>query len=171
PANLGFRGVFDPNLQVQPGQEIRKTHRLRLKLFAASIFEIDGGAFAVFIGDLEVVKDPNVREKTRDRWQILGKLQRDHARTIGLDFGALNRVVVDENEAVEAEVEFGGERFEVLRFGGPIEATSSEIFALERHVVATKDFLDIVRIVLAAETKEQAGVQLGAHELLQRAAR
>jgi hypothetical protein len=48
-------------------------------------------------------------------------LDRQHFRTSGADLGAFHRVVVEEDEAVEAEVQPAGERADVLRLGLPVD--------------------------------------------------
>jgi hypothetical protein len=60
--------------------------------------------------------------------------------------------VVDEDEAVETDVQFFGERFQILGFGTPIDSRRGEMFAAQREVERMKTSAD--RGVTAARSCE-----------------
>src|SRR5436305_473864 len=64
-------------------------------------------------------------------------------------------------------MELLGKRFEIFRLGSPIQAASGKVFALERHLLQTKDLFNIFRIVFAAKAKKHTSMDLGAHEFVQ----
>ena len=133
--------------------------------------QIERGTLAIFIGDFEMIQNPEVAEKALHRGEVLWKLNGNDSRAIGFDFGALDRVVIDEDETVETKVEFLSQRSEVFGFRNPVEAAGCKILTLEQHLVETEDFFDVFRVVLAAKAKKHAGIQLRAHEFVQDAAR
>src|SRR5207237_10124753 len=95
---LGGSGLFDLNLQVQSGEEVGETQRLRLKLLALAILQIERGALAIFFGDFEMIENPEVAEKPLHRGEVLWKLNGNDSPSIGFDFGARERVTIDPAE-------------------------------------------------------------------------
>ena len=99
-------------------------------------------------------------------------MQREHLRTAGFHLSALEGIVIDEDEAIQPELELLGQRLEVLGFGLPIELPGSEVIPPQGHILPPrKDGPDIIFVVLAVQTKQHASLALSAHELLQGLAR
>ena len=52
--------------------------------------------------------------------RVIRQLQHENLRTFGCHRSAFNRVIINENEAVQTEVELLGERPEVFWFRTPV---------------------------------------------------
>ena len=86
----------------------------------------------------------------------------------GADLGALDRVVVEEDEAVEPEVQLPRERADVLRFRLPVDPPGDQVLALEDHVRPTvEDLEDVGLDVLAAQAEQEPLARQLGHEPLE----
>ncbi len=118
-----------------------------------------------------MIENPKVLQKAAQRGEILRELNANHTRGVGLDLGAFDGVIINENKTVQAEIQLLREGAKILRLGRPIESTGCKVGSFERHLVKPKDFFDIFGVIFAAEAKEHACSQLGTHEFLERATR
>ena len=83
-------------------------------MLAFLVLTIKFGAAAIFDGQLQVIENPAVFQESGDLLGILRQLQGQNVRTIGFHFGAFHRVVIQEDETIQAELQFLGERFQIL---------------------------------------------------------
>ena len=71
--------------------------------------------------------------------------------------GAFHRIVVDEDEGIEAKVELGSQRTKILRLGQPIHAPGDDMLRAQHHVGARReDSCDVLFHVLAGECHQHA---------------
>ena len=103
------RGRRDAHLQLERGQELLQAGGLPLQAVALGLLGVERRAVAVLAGDAEPVEGPHVLEKRRDVGGVGGQRQRQHLGAGGLHLGALLRVVVHQDEAVEPQVEIVGQ--------------------------------------------------------------
>src|SRR6476659_7730953 len=100
-----------------------------------------------------MIERPNMIQEPRNRSAVLWDLQRQHARTLDPDIRAVQRVVIDEYETVQAKTELGRKRFDVFRFAFPIDTPRDQVLAFQNHVSPPgKDIQHILFAVLAAQT-------------------
>ena len=97
---LGRRHGLDLDFQLQPRDEVRQAQGPGAQGVALLVLPIHLSTAAVFFGYFEPIEGPAMIEKLGDLSAVFRQLQREHLRTIQLDFGALHWIVVDENEAV-----------------------------------------------------------------------
>ena len=101
-----------------------------------------------------------------------GSSERQHLGSAGLHFLHLLGIVVHQDEGVEAEFQFFGERREVAGLGIPVDALRHEIRRGERHFrMRAEGGGHILFVVLAAQGEQHALAAALRHELLERAAR
>ena len=96
---------------------------------APELLSIQLGPALVFLGALSGIELPHVLEQAQRPLWVLRPLNREHLRAAGSHFGAFDRVVVDEHEAVEAEVQPRGEGAEVLRLRQPVDHGCHDVIA------------------------------------------
>ena len=77
-------------------------------------------------------------------FDIFGQRERQHLGRCLLDLRALLGVVVDEDEAVEAESEFLGKLREVLGLGIPVQRHATKCRKLQRHLRMRRERLEHV---------------------------
>ena len=107
-------------------------------------------------------------QKGGDLFRIAGKQERGDFRAAGLKLGAFGGAVVDHQEALQAQVQLGGDGNQAGRFGLPIDSAGREVAGLERHLrVGAEGVEHVLLVVLAAETEQAARLALGQHELLE----
>ena len=88
---------------------------------------------------------------------VPGPFDRQHLGAPRAHLGALDRVVVQEHEAVEAEVQPAGERAEVLRLGQPVDHRRDDVLAEGEQIPAgLEDAPHVGFLVLAAQADEHA---------------
>ena len=94
--------------------------------------------------------------------------EREHGdpRTVRGHFAALDRVVVEEEEAVGPEVEFGSRGEKILAFGLPVDFPEDEVVAAKDHIGAGEDGLHILLAVLREQDQEHALALAVEQELL-----
>ena len=69
----------------------------------------------------------------------------------------LGRVVVDEHEGVEPQVQFAGQLLQVLRLGMPINAPSCHVVATQEHPgMPVQDIEDIAFLIPADQDHQDA---------------
>ncbi len=162
----------DAGLELESGDELAQGLRLPLDPGALDSLAVEFRAALVLSGDLDAVESPNVFEEVRDLTGVGGKRKSEDFGTAGLHLGALLGVVVDEHETVQTKLQLLGECREIGRFRRPIDAMGDTVLQPQGHIrMAAEGLQDVFFVVLAAQTKEHAGVVLGHHELLEGAAR
>ncbi len=84
-------------------------------------------AAAVFLGDARAVEGPDVGEEIGDFGGARGQGEGQRLGSAGLHFLDFLGIVVHQDEGVEADFEFVGERSEVGGLGVPVDALRDEI--------------------------------------------
>src|SRR5690606_32057395 len=83
---------------------------------------------------------------------------RYHGQQRGDQF-ALGRIVVDEDDALEAHVELGGDLAKVRRLVAPVAPDRAKVLPLERQMrVALEHLPDHRKVVLAADREDHAAI-------------
>ena len=84
------------------------------------------------------------------------QLQRQDLRTARPDFGTFERVIVEENEAIQSKVQLLRKRSYVLRLWPPINPPGHEVIPLQDHVRAFVEYLEHIElVVLTAQTEQE----------------
>jgi hypothetical protein len=97
-----------------------------------------------------------------------GHLQREHVRAIAADLGAFHRVVVEKNEAVQAQLEVPRQRPQVARFALPVDAPRRQVLAPQYHGGVLVEHVEhILLAVLAAQAEQHPAFHLLDQELLE----
>ena len=162
----------DLDAQLQPVHKVFQREGLLPEPLPLRVFLVHPGAGAIFLGRTRVIERPHTIQERRDRLAALRQLQRQHAGAVDADIRAIHRVVIDEDEALQPEIELVRERHDVLRLAVPIDAPRNQVLALQHHVgPLVEDVQHILLVVLAAQTEQHAGVHAPEHEFLQPAER
>src|SRR5438034_1359462 len=162
----------DLDAQLQPVHKVFQREGLLPEPLPLRVFLVHPGAGAIFLGRTRVIERPHTIQERRDRLAALRQLQRQHAGAVDADIRAIHRVVIDEDEALQPEIELVPERHDVLRLAVPIDAPRNQVLALQHHVgPLVEDVQHILLVVLAAQTEQHAGVHAPEHEFLQPAER
>ena len=94
--------------------------------------------------------------------------ERQDLRAAGPDLGTLDRVVVEEDEAVEPKVQLLRQRADILRLGLPVDPPGDQVLALQDHVrPAVEDLEHVGLVVLAAQAEQEPLARQLHHEPLQ----
>ncbi len=167
PRGLGRRHRADVHTEVEASQERLERLGGIAQPRARRLLAIERRALPVLRGQRATVERPHAVE---ERWNLRGRGQRqdEDLRTRGLHLGALDGVVVDEDEAVEAEVQLLGDRVDVLGLRLPVDAPGHEVLPAEPHPgMPIEDLQHVGLGVLAAEAQEPSRLVLAEHELLE----
>ena len=162
---------FDPALQLQRFQIDAFVHGVGAEFLAAELRLDQIGAGRRFGGDARHLQPRIVQKLAAQAEGILAPgfhLRQPLAHTIALD-----RVIVDEQEAVEREAELFGDRANVLGFVAPIDAESDEIIEgeqpLARIVIGIFPELADRRLVVLADAGQHDAATLQAEKGLMQA--
>jgi hypothetical protein len=167
PRQFRSRHRKELELKFKPGKKIFQAHRLRRQLFSLGVLGIEITSFPIFFRNLEMIECPDVRQKSLEVGVLLGQLQGERFRATGLNLRALYRAIVQENEAVQSELQFRRERSKIFRLGSPIDSRGNEMFPLENHAgVFLKNAPHIFSIILATKTHQHPGITLTNYEFL-----
>ena len=83
---------------------------------------------------------------------LCGQLEAKYFRAVRLNFGAFSGVIVDEDEAVEAEPELLGYRYYICRFWLPVDSPRYKVLKPQGKLrMDAEGFYYIFVIVLAAQ--------------------
>ena len=165
---LGGGNWGDGDLQVQPGEEILEGGNGGAESFPLQVLLVELGAFGILLSASIAIERPGMRQELGNAIGLAGEFQGEHLRTVGLNFGAFDRVVVDEDEAVETQVQFSGEGFQVLGFGLPVNFGGDDPIARQGHIgTAIEHRPDIRFHVFAAQTQQHPGIGAVHHKFLQ----
>ena len=168
---LGRHGA-GADVQIEAGDEGLEGGDLAAEALALGVLAVEEGPLLVLLAPVQVIEGPHVAERLGDRRGLGGEGEGHHLRAAGADLGALQRTVVHEDEAVEAEAQLGGQGHQVLRLGTPVDPVGEDMLSPQRHLrVSVEDLEDVGLVVLAAEAEQHPPLLLLHQELLQEAAR
>ena len=170
-AGLGGLQRGDGDIEFQGGQEIREVRGGAGGAGAFGALGVEFAAAAVFVGDAGTVEGPYVSQKIGDFGRARER-QGERLGCPGLGFLDFLGIVVHQDEGVQADFQFVGERGEVGGLVVPVDTLGDEVGEGQRHAwVGVEGGGNVLWVVLAAQGEEHAvGAQAG-HELLQAAAR
>ena len=116
-----LRGLHgrDGDFEFERRQEILEAGRGARGAGALGALGVHFAAAAVFLGDARAVEGPDVREEVGNFRGARGQQQGQHLGSAGLRFLDFLGIVVHQDEGVEAEFQFFGERGEVGGLGDP----------------------------------------------------
>src|SRR5207249_11677653 len=81
-------------------------------------------------------------------------------------------IVIDKDEAVEPQLKLLGQGLEVLRFRSPVDPARYNVLQSQRHLRASRKYLeDILFVIFAAQAKQHARCLLPEQKLLKYLAR
>jgi hypothetical protein len=147
----------DRDLEIEPGEEVLEARRLRARAGALRVLVHHRAAPRILGGPRPGIEQPQIVGDAAPARSGTRQLQGQDLGTVRADLGALDRVVVDEHERVEPQVQGAGQIAQVRRFGLPVDARVHDVLAPEHHVGATLEHLpDVVLGVLAAQAHQRA---------------
>ena len=137
---------------------------------AVCLLGVEFGAAPVFGGHAGAVEGPHVAQKQRNLRGLGGQRQGQHLGRGGLRLVAFLGAIVHQDETIEPQFEFRGERCQALALTFPIDPAGRKIAQRERHFRMRGEHLfDILRVVLAAQGQQHSLAPARRHEFLQRA--
>ena len=162
----------DFDIQFERRQELLQTGRRARRARPFRPLRVHLAAAAIFLGDARPVEGPHVGQEAGDFLGAGGQQQREHLRSAGLHLPHLLGIVVHQDQGVEAQFQFLGERRQVAGLGIPIDALRHEIARRQRHFrMRAESSHHVLRIILAAQGKQHTGAAALRHQFLQCAAR
>lgn len=120
----------DIDLQLKALEEVFETLRSAPVLLPLQILSVQPGASGVCVGPSQMVENPYVIEKVAILLRIAGELKAKYFRTVPSHLRAFDGVVVDQSQALQAEIKLGGQRPDIFGFRKPVYALSHNMFAL-----------------------------------------
>ncbi len=126
----GLRGLQrgDGDFEFEGGEEIGEVGGGAGGAGALGALGVEFAAAAVFVGDAGAVEGPDVSAGNRGfRRRRAGSAQGERLGRAGLGFLDFLGIVVDQDEGVQADFEFVGERGEVGGLVVPVDALGDEI--------------------------------------------
>ena len=160
-------GLGDRDLQPQPRQELVDGRRLLLESRPLGFLPVHRRPLPVLGRDPGPVERPDVPEEPLDV-AVDRQPERQDLRAGRADLGALDRVVVQEDEAVQPEVQLPRQRADVLRFRLPVDPPGDQVLALQDHVrPAVEDLQHVGLDVLAAQADQEPLARPLRHEPLE----
>ena len=157
------------DLELQVLDEIVEGQRRGAQFLPAELFLVERRPPGILLGGFAGVELPEVTNQLSRTGRLLRPLDGEHLGAAGPYFGALHRVVVDEDEAVEAEIEPPRQRAEVLRLRQPVDRGGNHLLALEREIGSRLEHApDVGLLVLAAQAHENAALGEARQQRVQR---
>ena len=83
--------------------------------------------------------------------RVIRQLQHENLRTFGCHRSAFNRVIIDENETIQTEIEFLSERPQVFGFREPVQTPGGELLQTQRHIEALPEHYRAVFVMREVE--------------------
>src|SRR2546421_6270229 len=141
----------------QPAQKIVHAFRRSEQSLAFGVCSVLRGALPVFDRETDGFEIPCLREAGHETRGILGEFwHRYHGKAFA-DARPLDRVVVYEDEAIEADIQSRRNGLEVFRLVMPVCDEGGDISSLKNHFrVIFKHRLSSRRIVLGADGKNDS---------------
>jgi hypothetical protein len=127
---------------------------------ARELFAVHLRTPLVLIGQRRDIELPQMVEELPRPLRFLRPFERQHFGAPGAHLRALDRVIVDKQEAVEPQVQLAGKRPEISRLVLPVDGGGSNVFAFQQEVGARlEDPPDVRFLVLAREADECSGLR------------
>ena len=166
PFVLGRGG--DVHAEPQPGQELSDAGGLALEAAALGVLPVHQRPPPVLLGATPPVEGPHVAQEIGNVRVVGRELQRQNLGQGGAHFRTFQRVVIDKNEGVQAQVQLGGQLRQGLRLGPPADSPGGEVLRPQRRLGTLPEDREDVRLrVLADQAEEHALLLLLNGELLQ----
>ena len=104
-AEIGRGQRCGHDLQVEAVEEVAERQRAGAQLLPFELLFVELRAALVLGGRLTRIELPRVPQQRDGSCRLVRPLEREHLRAVAADVRALDRVVVDEDERVEADVQ------------------------------------------------------------------
>ncbi len=152
---VGLDQGLDLHDEVEAGEEIAEAPGALTKALAAQFLAVHLRPLPVLRRAALDVELPCVGEQPLRGNGVVRPLQREHLGAAGAHLAALDVVVVEEHEAIEPEIEGGGELADVLRLAAPVDHRRDDVLSLEAHVGPRVEHApDVLLHVLRAEADD-----------------
>ena len=156
-------------LHLQAAQIGRQVRRLRRQRVARHVGLIVLGALAILVGDGEAFEIAGVDDALGIERRIVRHFRHRHHRQFAAHQIALERVVVDEDQRIETDVQLLGDGADVLRLVRPVGDEAGDVGALQHHLRMLLERLQRVRlVVLGAHREDDAALGQIARVVLER---
>ena len=160
---LGHRGARR-DLEVQTGKE-RAIASGRAPLGCPrGFFAIHRRAPRVLSRSPRSVERPEMRREPRQHVGLRRHGNGGHLRQCGTHCGDLGRVVVQQNETVQAEAKLRGEGRDVLRLRAPVDAVGDHMCPPQRHIRALVEYRQHIGFAVLGTQAQHNAVIRGLHQ-------
>ena len=166
-------GSEEADLQVQVLDELLEAQGLLAHALARGFQPVELGTASVLRGrGSDAIERPHVLQERRYLRCVGGQGQGEDLGIPPPHFRRLQRVVVEEDEAVEPDVQLLRQLPQTLGLRRPVDPPGRQVLALEHHVgMAVEDLEHVAFAVLAGQAKGDPGGPLREGELLEAAPR
>ena len=160
-------GRKDPHVELQAGEELGERRRSLAQLLAFFVLAVIVGPARILRGRSLAIEEPEMAEELGQLAGVAGELNDEGLRAPRPHFGALHGVVVEQDDAVHADVQLLRQRAKVVGLRVPVDPSGDEMLPLEEHAgMPVQHPEHVVLLILAAEGQEHSGRALRERELL-----
>ena len=84
-------------------------------------------------------------------------MQREDIGTVRTNLGTFDRVVIDEYESIQPQIQLLSQETEILGLGSPVDPPRDQMLSLQRHIgPQLQDFEHVLFFVLATEADQKS---------------
>ncbi len=167
PRNVALRRSSHHNVQVQRVDKIRQRERFAPDGLPLSVGPVKRGSLPIRAAFGASVQHPEMAQRPEHSLRVGGHTHGAHLRDPCADGRALDLVVVQKEEAVEAQVQARGQAAETLGFRIPGDLSIGDVLSAQPHIgMMLEHGPDVLRHVFARQRKEPTVLHLRDHLFL-----